>query len=96
MTRHISRVTVTTAPVRIDDGQSSVICRNLDPTVSVYLGPSDVTSSTGLPLKAGESFEDVNRISRSAEDGTPVPEREPLYAVVATGTAAISIMTSGA
>src|ERR1022692_34094 len=35
--------------------RTSVLFRNLDSTISVYIGPATVTAANGMLLKAGES-----------------------------------------
>lgn len=51
----------------------SVLIRNIDATISVYVGVSGVTSSTGLLLKAGESvtINTVAAVFAVAASGTP-------------------------
>jgi hypothetical protein len=53
--------------------RTSVLFRNLDATISVYIGPATVTSGNGMLLKAGESvsFTDVGLIQVIAASGTP-------------------------
>lgn len=44
--------------VDVNTDRKSVVIKNTDSTKIVYLGPSDVASTTGFPLKPGESIED--------------------------------------
>jgi hypothetical protein len=52
----------------------SVLVRNLDSTISVYVGPATVTSANGMLLKAGESVPLDTRalIQVIAASGSPV------------------------
>lgn len=54
--------------------RQSVLVRNTDATISVYVGPATVTSSNGMLLKAGEScpFTFVGLLQVIAASGTPV------------------------
>lgn len=54
--------------------RTSVLFRNLDTSISVYIGPATVTSGNGIPLKAGESvpFTFVGLIQVIAASGTPI------------------------
>lgn len=51
----------------------SVTIKNLDTTITVYVGPATVTASNGMPLKAGESISVtwVGLIQVIAASGTP-------------------------
>ncbi len=53
--------------------RTSVLIRNLDTTISVYVGPATVTSANGMLLKAGEScpFTFTGLIQVIAASGTP-------------------------
>lgn len=52
----------------------SVLIRNLDTTITVYVGPATVTSSNGFPIRAGEAipFSWVGLIQVIAASGTPI------------------------
>jgi hypothetical protein len=54
--------------------RTSVLFRNLDSAISVYIGPETVTANNGVLLKAGESvsFTNVGLIQVIAASGTPV------------------------
>lgn len=54
--------------------RTSVLFRNLDSSISVYIGPATVTSGNGMLLKAGESvaFTFVGLIQVIAASGSPV------------------------
>lgn len=58
---------------------------NRDATVSVFLGASNVTTATGMELKAGES---VTVWGLRAD--------EDLYAIVAAGTVRVDVLSKGA
>lgn len=62
---------------------TSVIVRNNDASIIVYLGGPDVTTSNGFPLAAGAS------IPVSGYAG------EILYAVAASGTPVIRLLEQG-
>jgi hypothetical protein len=55
-----SRVTVLTAPIAIasnvERDSLAVLVRNVDASLSVFLGDSTVTTSTGFELRAGEAM----------------------------------------
>lgn len=55
-----------------DNGRHSALIRNLDTTISIYVGATGVTSTTGMLLKAGESI--------------TITSKAALYAVAASGT----------
>ena len=55
--------------------------KNLDGTILVYVGPSGVTTSTGLRLNAGETV-----------IIDPVVAGTDLYAISASGTPSVSVM----
>ena len=66
--------------------RGNAIIRNLHASATVYLGGDNVTDANGFPLKAGEIYnEDANKYHGFAD----------LYAIVATGTAELSIMIVG-
>lgn len=60
------------------------IIKNIDGTDAIYIGASDVTTSTGLPLAAGESLP-------IAWLGT---DAEYLYGISATGTPIIAVLAA--
>jgi hypothetical protein len=81
--RETDRITVGTSAVRLDGGNGPdvrVIVRNLDATNAVYLGPAGVTTSTGFPLLAGETYDERTN-----------PTTAPLYAISA-GSVAVAVM----
>ena len=63
---------------------NNVTIKNVHASISVYVGPSGVTSSTGFELKAGES---VSLPNFSLAGGN-------LYAVAASGTPDIHVIGS--
>jgi len=86
-----TRVTVTTSATRLDTqaevdfreyGQS-ILVRNRDAAVSVYLGGADVTASTGTVLAALEDYGD-------ALDST-----DALYAITASGSVIVHVLQTG-
>lgn len=81
----MARITVGTTPTRLDatDRGGSWLYRC--PTADLYLGrtPAEATTAAGYLLPAGEPF---------SEDA---PSGAKLYAVVATGTAAVHVLGSG-
>lgn len=94
MTTAARRVTVTTTPTRLDFtpadsdngmGQVSLLIRC--PGTTVYLGGQDVTTGQGLELPAGEWY------SEQADESTR--PGDALYAVTATGTAAVHVLRRG-
>lgn len=54
--------------------RTSVLFRNIDSTISVYIGKATVSSSNGTLLKAGESvsFTSVGLIQVIAASGSPI------------------------
>lgn len=67
------------------EGRGSITTITVKPAASgsaeVYVGPSDVTTATGLPLGGGISF--------SLNVG------ESLYGIVASGTVAVRVLEHG-
>lgn len=59
----------------------SLIIQNIDASIDVYIGPSGVTSSTGLKLAAGQSVT-IDKAAAAA-----------VYAVAASGAPAIRTLT---
>lgn len=51
----------------------SMLIRNLDPTITVYVGPATVTAANGFPILAGENlpFTWVGLFQIIAASGTP-------------------------
>ena len=51
----------------------SVLIRNMDAAITIYIGKATVTSANGFPLKAGESFpfDTSQLIQVIAASGTP-------------------------
>jgi hypothetical protein len=79
----VARYTVTTTASLIAESPGaarSALIRNTSTTTSVFLGQSDVTSTTGFELKANESLA-INMFKGST-----------LYAVTASGTADVHVM----
>ncbi len=69
-------VSTTGVLVAARTGRRSVIVKNTDTATTIYIGPSGVSSSTGMPLKAGES--------------TSVNTSAVLHAVSASGTVTVA------
>lgn len=69
----LSTTAVEVAPVSGNGLQRSVLIRNHDTAISVYIGNPGVTSSTGILLKAGETITINTRgaVSAVAASGTP-------------------------
>lgn len=72
-----SQVTATTTAgtlVIARPTRNSVLFRNLDTSISVYIGKATVTSANGMLLKAGESipFTYTGLIQVIAASGTPI------------------------
>ena len=75
------QVSVTNAATKIVDIRStrrSVVIINLSSSVTVYLGPSGVTTSTGLAIPAGQSVS--------------IPFTGAIYGIVASGSLTVSYM----
>lgn len=71
-----SQVALSTSAATVAIARStrrSVLIRNLDTSISVYIGPATVTSGNGMLLKAGESlaFTFVGLLQGIAASGTP-------------------------
>ena len=78
-----SQVTVTTSPTLLVAGETNPVLVHLhlhDNTTNVYLGNSDVTTSTGLRLIKQDSFE-INLAPGNS-----------LYAIITTSTATVSVI----
>jgi hypothetical protein len=79
-----AQTSVSTTPVRLAvaaiglGGPLGYVFKNLDPAITVYLGPSNVTSTTGYPLAAGSSM------SMDVTSGNDV------WAVTASGTVTVA------
>lgn len=52
---HVTATTTAGTLVAANRKRRSVLIRNIDATITVYIGKATVTSSNGMPLKAGES-----------------------------------------
>lgn len=73
--------TLSTSAALVSGGSSSrgtVLVRNLDASISIYVGSAGVTSSTGMLIKAGESI--------------TIRTSGALYAVAASGTPAVAVL----
>ena len=78
-----SHVTVTTSPTLLVAGETNPVLVHLhlhDNTDNVYIGNSDVTTSTGLRLIKQDSFE-INLAPGNS-----------LYAIITTSTATVSVI----
>lgn len=80
--------TITTSPtslVAVPDlsGGSLLVSNPPDATVTVYIGASDVTTTSGVPLVAGATL--------TADLGGA----EQLYGIVAAGTQAVRVLSTG-
>lgn len=73
---------LTTAPTDNVSGSSVLAC-NRHASVVSYVGPSDVTTSTGFKLGVGDSI---------AVDLAP---GEALYGIVASGTGTVHVLEAG-
>lgn len=67
---------LSTTPERIfkaDTQRTRAVVKNIDASITVYVGDEQMTSSTGMPLTAGESItlHDTNAIWAVAASGTP-------------------------
>lgn len=80
--KSVSTATLLTTTPTDDSAGSSILVTNRHATVSVYLGPSIVTS-TGYELKAGES------VSVDLNPG------ETLYAIAASGSVSVHVLEVG-
>ena len=80
---HSAKVTVTTSPTLIvsADNKNRVIYVHNASGAKIYVGGSNVTSTTGLHINNGETQEIV------------VPLSETLYGIVASSTADTIILT---
>jgi len=72
-----SQVTTSTSAATLAIARAtrrSILIRNMDAAISVYVGPATVTTGNGMLLKAGEScpFTCVGLIQVIAASGTPV------------------------
>lgn len=82
-------VSVTTSATRLDTSSETDLARGSSIAVynngaaTVYLGESDVTTSIGYPLAAGQHY---------AEDLDP---GETLYGIVASGTVEVRVREVG-
>jgi hypothetical protein len=82
-----AQVTVTTTAAKLEDeGQEmagdTVFIRNTDAAISVFLGGSGVTNTTGFELKAGQQ---IGPLAFDSADA-------PLYAVAASGTPRVDVL----
>lgn len=73
VTAQVATSTTAATLIGINARRRMVIIRNLDSTISVYVGPATVTSSNGMLIKAGESVnvETVALIQVISASGTP-------------------------
>lgn len=65
-------------------GRYYSVCNPSDATATVYVGDSDVTTSTGTPVAAGKCWSSGVRV---AKNKTP-------YCIVASGTQSVRVMES--
>lgn len=81
------RVSVGTSATRIDSAEDDRVAGTAVqlrcPTTDLYLGGSDVTTSTGYLVPAGDTF------------GADLMGTDRLYAVVASGTAEVHVFRVG-
>lgn len=84
-----SRVTVTTTATALSGADSdgvyghSVLVKNTDAAVSVHLGGSDVTASTGFTLGPGEAV------------SLEITDRETVYGRTSSGSAVCHVLSAG-
>lgn len=62
----------------VDQLRHSSLIKNLDASITVYVGPAGVTSSNGMPLSSGQSV--------------TIHSTGPIYAIAASGTPTIAIL----
>ena len=69
----VSASTTAATLVVANPTRRSVLIRNLDATITVYVGAATVTAANGMPLKAGESVSvDTSQLIQVlAASGTP-------------------------
>lgn len=83
-----SQVSVTTTATRLDTstaagmGRSSLMVRNMG-TVTIDLGGSTITAGTGFQLRAGESL------------SIDIASSDPIFGIVASGTATVHVLQVG-
>lgn len=70
------QVALSTSPATLAAARAtrrSVLIKNIDPSITIYIGPATVSSSNGLPLKAGESVsvDWVGLVQAVSASGTP-------------------------
>lgn len=76
-----SQTALSTSATKIANARATrtgILIRNMDESISVYVGPSGVTSTTGMLIQAGESL--------------PASWVGEWYAIAASGTPRVSVI----
>lgn len=79
----VSAGTTASVAFTFDNEIQRIVVKNTDGSADVYLGGSDVSSSNGFPLGAGESV------------AVPGFAGEELYVRTASGTVAVRVLAGG-
>jgi hypothetical protein len=75
---------------------ASVAVYNSSTTITVRLGGSDVTTSTGFPLAPGEKLTiDLAGDRTPSSGGAPTNVDEALWAIAESGTVNVNVLAAG-